>query len=1122
MIRAITDKMIRKLVRSDSMARAGLSYFRNGRVSFVQIDIETKTASARVRGSGSNRYHTAVDFADDELFPATDTVCSCPVGYGCKHVAALLYALEQELQEPPRLKIAAGTEAAGIVSRDVGDWLARARRERQNALIETLSVCFVIEPKRTVKPPPRAKAQAASPGPCAPARFLMQIRAFWTADKARQWRVLQYYELQSHLIPFDPLAARLVARMTPAAQGGDFTADKTPAGPYGWQWLGEAAAAGLLRWKQQQGRQVRVASEVLTATLEWQTGDDGHSWLALTGLPDHLTVFAHDPPAWYDEDAGVIGQIDTGIAPDLAARLLAMPPIAAIDIPQIADDWTAITGNAIAPPTLGDMVRIAQVTPKPVLRFMIDPVDVREAHYRWQPSAWKPKPQRIAHLEFDYAGHRIAAPAPLGNMIVNTDGVRARIARDLAAEQAAVDRLTHTALIPLALVDGIRVKPKQAWDHALAADSGTYPQMLVNEISVLAGEGWLIEYAPDWPHRLEPLDTPPPGLEINPGAGDPDALAPDGIDWFDVELPALVAGRRVDILPALRQVLASEGQALLDRDDDFQVALTLDAGRCTAVALGTVRPLLMALLRLALADRAGGTLRVNRYDLGTVHDLGGDGVGWTSADALRRLAAALHDPDQMDYTPPAALMADLRGYQRTGAGWLGALHGAGLGGILADDMGLGKTLQAIAHILWVRAGQTAPARQAVLVVAPTSVLPNWQAELARFAPTLDCLLWHGLDRRAQEGALAGADIVLTSYPLLARDKALLTAAHYDLVVLDEAHVLKNPATVGFKAAAALKSRQTIALSGTPIENRLNDIWALASLTNPGLLGGFDTFRKTYRTPIEKQGDQAARTALARRLRPFMLRRTKDQVATELPPKTLIPERIDLTEAQARLYESQRLLMNQRVRDEIRRVGLLRSQIIVLDAMLKLRQICCDPTLLPGGQGEGVASAKRARLLEMVPELIGEGRRVIVFSQFTAMLDRISADLAGAGIAHEHLRGSTRDRAAPVRRFQAGEVPVILVSLKAGGAGVNLTAADTVILYDPWWNPAVEAQAIDRAHRIGQTRPVFVHRMIATGTIEEKILTLQDRKKDLADMLWSETGTVAGAGLDDADIAFLLG
>jgi SNF2 family DNA or RNA helicase len=314
----------------------------------------------------------------------------------------------------------------------------------------------------------------------------------------------------------------------------------------------------------------------------------------------------------------------------------------------------------------------------------------------------------------------------------------------------------------------------------------------------------------------------------------------------------------------------------------------------------------------------------------------------------------------------------------------------------------------------------------------------------------------------------------------------------------------------------------IALTGTPVENRLTDLWSLASLTNPGLLGSYEGFRKTFRTPIEKQGDAAARSALARRLRPFMLRRTKDAVARDLPAKTIVPERIELAAQQLRLYESQRLLMHKRVREEIDRVGLMRSQIIVLDAMLKLRQICCDPALLPGGLGAGTASAKRDRLREMVPELVEEGRRIIIFSQFTTMLDLLAGDLDLLGLSYEQLRGSTRDRARPIRRFQDGEVPIILVSLKAGGAGVNLTAADTVILFDPWWNPAVEAQAIDRAHRIGQSRPVFVYRLIATGTIEEKILALQERKQGLADMLWDENAKAGPTGLSDADIDFLLG
>ena len=382
-------------------------------------------------------------------------------------------------------------------------------------------------------------------------------------------------------------------------------------------------------------------------------------------------------------------------------------------------------------------------------------------------------------------------------------------------------------------------------------------------------------------------------------------------------------------------------------------------------------------------------------------------------------------------------------------------------------------------------------------------------------------LWHGPSRQDQQEALTQCDVILTSYPVLLRDSALFAGQELALVLFDEAHVVKNPKTAGFRAARSLKAGQVIALSGTPVENQLTDIWSLMDLVSPGLLGSLDQFRKMIDRPIVRYDDPAARALLQRRLRPFLLRRTKDEVARDLPEKTDIPELIELEKAQLAHYESLRLLMQKRVRDKIARVGLLRSQIVFLDALLKLRQVCCDPRLVPQFAGKGSGSAKLARLLEMLPELLREGRRIILFSQFTSMLDLIKSELDARAITYAEIRGETRDRDTPVRRFQAGEVPLILVSLKAGGTGLNLAAADTVILYDPWWNPAVEAQAIDRAHRIGQTKPVFVHRLIAKGTIEEKILTLQDKKRALAAMLW-EGDSATPVKLTEEDVVFLLG
>lgn len=1106
----ITDEEIGDMVQTAAMMRAGLDYARKGRVSALDYDEGMGLITAIVRGSSDNYYFTSLALSENENDIGIDTECSCPVGYGCKHAAAVAFAMREATPNKPRLRIEAAPAASTVASGAVGQWLAQIDTDAKVERLLCEPVRFVIEPKQAFKKPKRPKGQPDD----TPARYRLSIRAFRQRGRAGDWTPIHLWEIQQNRLQIPLPALRLLARMAPEALGGDFTGDKMPRGRHGWQWLCEAADLGLLHWKTPDGPALVIGPDNIRAEFVWRLLADGNRCLDLTGLPAGIEVAAGDPPLAIDEAAVSLTMIDTGINPARAGRLLAMPPIAPVDIPHLVARWNELAGDAISAPTLHTAQDIA-VTPRPVLRFLVEKLDLRDTQRYWHRESWRATPCKIVRLAFDYAGHRLQAPAAAHDAVVRGAEGPVRVIRDLTAEQAAADRLAELALMPLCLVGDVRLKPHQGWDHSLTKDAGDYPAFLANAARTLEAEGWRIEYATDWPHVLTPAGSEDFGLELSPSPSPSSDKPGEAIDWFDLELPALVDGTRVDILPALRQLLAQAGEDLLTLADDHQIAIPIDTSRFTTVSLGPLRPLLASLLRLALTDGTATTLRVNRYDVGVVHDLAGGGVHWTSADALRGLADALHDPTHADYVPPAGLQAQLRPYQRAGAGWLQALHGAGLGGILADDMGLGKTLQAIAHLLQVGKGPS-------LIVAPTSVLPNWQAEIARFAPHLNCYLWHGHTRREASATMVQADIVLTSYALLARDKEILAAQDWAVTVFDEAHVLKNPTTAGFKAAAVLRAGQTIALTGTPLENRLNDIWALATLTNPGLLGSFEHFRKTCRTPIEKHGDMAVKATLVRRLRPFLLRRTKDQVVTELPPKTLIPELIELTDAQTRLYESQRLLMQTRVRDEITRVGLMRAQIIILDAMLKLRQICCDPGLLPGDVGAGIASAKRARLLEMVPELISEGRRVIIFSQFTAMLDRISGDLSAAGFDHEQLRGSTRDRARPVRRFQNGEVALILVSLKAGGAGINLTAADTVILYDPWWNPAVEAQAIDRAHRIGQTKPVFVHRLIATGTIEDKILALQERKRELAKLLWSESGESSGSALNDEDIAFLLG
>jgi len=384
------------------------------------------------------------------------------------------------------------------------------------------------------------------------------------------------------------------------------------------------------------------------------------------------------------------------------------------------------------------------------------------------------------------------------------------------------------------------------------------------------------------------------------------------------------------------------------------------------------------------------------------------------------------------------------------------------------------------------------------------------------------LALRGSERKQAFPFIEKADVVLTTYPLLMRDCDVLLDREFHAAILDEAQAIKNPKAAVSGIAHRINARHRLALTGTPLENNLGEVWSLFQFLSPNLLGDETAFRRNFRTPIEKHGDKAAQAFQSGRLKPFMLRRTKEEVAKELPPKTEIVEHVRLEGAQRDLYETVRSLMHQRVREEIAKKGLAKSHIVFLDALLKLRQICCDPRLLKMPQAQRVKkSAKLERLMEMLPEMVGEGRRILLFSQFTSMLALIEAELRKANISFVTLTGDTKDRSSPVKAFQAGKVPLFLLSLKAGGTGLNLTAADTVIHYDPWWNPAVENQATDRAHRIDQNKPVFVYnnKLMVDEGIEAAIEILKSRKAALAEALFAGVSK-SGLDLTEADISAL--
>jgi SNF2 family DNA or RNA helicase len=621
---------------------------------------------------------------------------------------------------------------------------------------------------------------------------------------------------------------------------------------------------------------------------------------------------------------------------------------------------------------------------------------------------------------------------------------------------------------------------------------------MLDQLPVLREQGWQVEMNDDFGFDVTPVDDWYAVVDEEPER-----------DWFDLELGIIVNGERLSLLPILINLLRTHPElmtlaGIAKRRDDEQLLVQLNhftqrGGGPIQVALpyGRLKTVLATLGDFYWREDGNDAIRLNTADATRLKQLDDMPLVWQGGDRLRQFSERLVNIKNASVKAPKGLNAKLRPYQLEGLSWMQALRELEVGGVLADDMGLGKTLQTLAHLLLEK--QAGRLDRPALAVMPTSLIPNWMDEAKHFTPQLNVLALYGANRHQDYQDLQDYDLILTTYALLPRDVELLSKQLLHVLVLDEAQYIKNPNSKAAQAARQLNARQRLCLSGTPLENHLGELWSLFHFLMPGWLGDAKQFTSNYRTPIEKLGNEARLQHLNARIKPFLLRRTKEQVATELPPKTEIVHWVELSDAQRDVYETMRLAMDKKVRDEITRKGVARSQIIILEALLKLRQVCCDLRLVnsaPAGPRPS-GSAKLESLLDMLDELLAENRKILLFSQFTSMLELIEAELQQRGIEYAILTGRTKDRRTPVQDFQSGKRSIFLISLKAGGTGLNLTAADTVIHYDPWWNPAAENQATDRAYRIGQEKPVFVYKMIARGTVEEKIQHLQQEKSALA-------------------------
>ena len=1096
---AFTDQdLARAFSKTD--AERGRLYQAQGRVRDLAFQDGGEIITARVTGTAPRPYRVEIALSSptSNRWPITrfETRCSCPVGIDCKHAVAVL--VEVLVRRGSRGSAAHQQGAGRVPSSDplagpVANWLGSvAALSLSNASAgagETL--LYILD-------------QASRPQEH-PVTIAAQIVRLVKAGGYGKPRPVQLSTVAATTAPYVGAEDRVIARLLTLEPWRSPSGSSLPAEPGLREVvLQRLIATGRLHWRSKDSAPLTMG-ETRHGQIAWRLRSDGRQAPVIeTDAPGLVAIPGE--AAWYvDTDRLMLGRLDFGLPGTTTAALLKAPPVAASQVPALrAALAKALPGLVLPLPAEDVAEEIIAAKPMPRLHLASAP---RQPGY----GAWRASPPitDTAELSFDYGG-TIVAPRSAAREIRRVEGRRVLVwQRDERAEQEALQSLRK-----LGLVEEDDAGP-DAQRLTLAIPKGEgWPGFVHRDVPHLIAEGWHVEFANSFRHRV-----------IDAG-GEWQAKFDEGQGgwWFSLDLGIDVEGKRVALLPLLLQALSAAGGAAADvagMAEQGVLYARLDDGMLLALPADRLTKLLAVLVELfdAGAISADGRLDLSLGAATALADLEDAlKLRWLGGERLRRLAERLAGFETMANVPvPAGFAATLRPYQQHGLDWLQFLREYELGGILADDMGLGKTVQTLAHILTEK--RSGRLDRPCLVVCPTSLVPNWRAEAARFAPELKVVSLHGADRAGQFADAATADLALTTYALLPRDEAALQQQHWHLVILDEAQAIKNPAAKATLAACRLTARHRLCLTGTPVENHLGDLWSQFAFLMPGLLGEAKRFTRLFRTPIERKGDTARQALLARRLKPFILRRGKAQVAAELPDKTLMTRRIELGGEQRDLYETVRLAMHEKVRAAVAARGLARSHIVILDALLKLRQVCCDPRLVRLGAAKRVAaSAKLAHLKEMLPELVEEGRRILLFSQFTSMLDLIEAEVAALGISFVDLRGDTKDRETPVARFQRGEVPLFCLSLKAGGTGLNLTAADTVIHYDPWWNPAVEAQATDRAHRIGQNKPVFVYKLIAETTIEQRMLELQERKAALASGLFdpeAKPGT-----FDSTDLEFL--
>ncbi|MFI8778303.1 SNF2-related protein [Brachybacterium paraconglomeratum] len=1062
----------------DRTAGRSLAAARGGSVGAVDWDEASSTLSAQVTDTDGARHHTEAVLTEYEedavsrrfqtpgpggLWRPLTSRCDCPVGEACLHVGALLYrtndlAVRAAREEPPAEW---RTVLRPLLS-------SRASSARSGTVAKPLALRVDLEAATSGTGTSRHHREVATPAHLAAGADLwLGLRPVTRGRKGLwikgdlSWRSFEF---------------RLAGREYDPAQGEALT---------------RIFAAASVERSYTSGAVDHLWLNTITSPLLWQALahalDAGVELLPGSGLA--AISLARDGEAGLD----LRSEQDSGA--------LEVAPRFAID--GLETEHGRLLGGAGVLEALpaDEELLTARIAPLPAAV----PRDLRTLLHRREPLR-VPAADREAFLDVAYPKLRALSPMTSLDGSVALPAAR-RPALHLEAAYADGDRVAlrwswryHDPDRRLPIDQRQGAHRDTAHEDAVIAEAMTlWPHQPSDAAQLLSG----VDTAEFTAHVLDALDaldhvevevtgTRHAYRELDgaPQVRITQHASPGKNDWFDLGFDITVEGRQIPF-PSLFVALARGRDKLLMPDRTY---FSLDHP-----AFDALRELIRE--GEALAEWEPEVQRISKYqvdmwdELAEMADQTEASAEWTAVvDPLRTLEHRPAPP------LPRVLQAELRPYQREGFAWLAMLFDQGLGGVLADDMGLGKTVQTLALIAHAR--EQSPSAPPFLVVAPASVLPVWRREAERFAPGLRVRVLEGTSASrggAAEEDLEGVDLVVTSYAVLRLDEELFASHRFQGFVLDEAQFVKNRRSRTHLAAKRVRAGMRLAITGTPMENSLDDLWAILDLVAPGLLGTAIGFRKRFTLPIATGEAPQRMEQLRRRIRPFLLRRTKELVAKELPEKHEEVLTVTLSPEHRAVYDS----VLQRERKKV--LGLIdtdldRSRFIVFRSLTLLRMLALDPSLVDAEEYADVPSSKLEALFDRLEEVIGDGHRVLLFSQFTTYLDRVAGELSARGIDFAHLDGSTRDRDAAVSGFRDGDAPVFLISLKAGGFGLTLTEADYVFLLDPWWNPAAENQAVDRAHRIGQDRQVMVYRMIAEDTIEEKVLALQRRKAELFDSL----------------------